>query len=524
MVRINRAATAAVVALSAFSLGVPLAVADDSGQKNGRFTAGSPGVGDPYYPLAGNGGYDVTHYDIVGRYDPATDVWAATTTIQATATADLYRFNLDFDGLGIASLSVNGTSAGWTRDGAELSVIPRVKIKDGAAMEVVVRYSGVPIEYVIAGTPLPAGFMATDDGANVAGQPEVAAAWFPVNDHPVDKASYTFTITVPEDLEVVANGRLVQATTESGWETFTWDATAPMASYLATIDIGEWDIRQWTTNSGLPVYDAVDPDLLTGDNAELGASIDASLARQGEVLDVLAEHFGAYPFDTVGAIVDDQNDLLFALETQTRPVYSKYFWPDSGDFVVVHELAHQWYGDDVALARWQDIWLNEGFATYAEWIWGEHEGFFTAQDVFDEVMGPTGIPADDPFWSVVIGAPTVDHLFDFAVYLRGGLTLQALRQEAGDEDFWAIVETWAHENSGGHGTTPEFIDLAEEVSGLDLDDLFDEWLFTPGRPDSAAAAAASTTRSAATGVERAQSLEAASWREGARQRSKQAGR
>ena len=221
--------------------------------------------------------------------------------------------------------------------------------------------------------------MATDDGATVAGQPEVAASWFPANDHPQDKAAYTFVVAVPDGQEVVANGVLQSRRSHQGWTTFTWRAAEPMAPYLATIDIGRWDVRTWKTDSGLPVYDAVDPDLVA--DPVLGPAIDASLKRQGEIVDVLADHFGPYPFHTVGAIVDDQDDLYFALETQTRPVYSRYFWPDGGDFVVAHELAHQWFGDDVALARWQDIWLNEGFATYAEWLWAEHEGLATPAEM-----------------------------------------------------------------------------------------------------------------------------------------------
>ena len=161
----------------------------------------------------------------------------------------------------------------------------------------------------------------------------------------------------------------------------------------------------WRTDAGLPVYDAVDSAITGG----LRAEIDSSLARQGEILDMLSDAFGRYPFSTVGAIVDNQDDLFFALETQTRPVYSKLFWldqngnPANGDFVVVHELAHQWFGDDVALARWQDIWLNEGFATYAEWLWEEHEGRATPPEIFEAIYDD--IPADDPFWSVVIGDP-----------------------------------------------------------------------------------------------------------------------
>ncbi|MGH8828356.1 MAG: M1 family metallopeptidase [Jiangellaceae bacterium] len=454
------------------------AYAGGAGEKNGRYEAGASGIGDEYYPVAGNGGYDVEHYLLQGTYDPATDGYDGVATITGTATLELYRFNLDLVGMTVASIEVNDKPAAWTRDGQELVVTPQRKVKDGAPLEVVVHYAGVPTEFLLPGFGIRTGFMATDDGATVAGQPDVAAGWYPVNDHPLDKAAYTFEITVPDGLGVVANGFLEDQTSANGWTTFTWDAPEPMASYLATINIGEWDIRSWTTDSGIPVYDAVDPDLLS--DTRRGPAIDASLARQGEVLDVLSEAFGPYPFSTVGAIVDDQPDLFFALETQTRPVYSKYFWPAGGDGVVVHELAHQWFGDDVALARWQDIWLNEGFATYAEWIWAEHEGFATTQEIFEAIHDE--IPADDPLWDVVIGAPGVDLLFDNAVYVRGAMTLQALRNEVGDEAFWEIVTRWASEQSGGNGTTDEFIALAEDVAGTDLGALFDLWLFTAGKP------------------------------------------
>jgi aminopeptidase N len=245
------------------------------------------------------------------------------------------------------------------------------------------------------------------------------------------------------------------------------------------------------------VWDAVDPALTGG----LREEIDSSLARQGEILALLDESFGPYPFSIAGGIVDAQDDLFFALETQTRPVYSKLFWldaegnPINGDFVVVHELAHQWFGDDLAVGRWKDIWLNEGFATYAEWMWEEYEGGATPAEIFEEIHA--AIPAGDPFWQVVIGDPGVEFLFDGAVYFRGAMTLQALRNEVGDDTFWEIVRGWAATRSGGNVTTPEFIAFAEEIAGRELDELFTTWLFTAGKPALDAAPEASDRRAAA---------------------------
>ena len=499
--RSMRSRTCAAAVVAALVVGGPgvaeAQVSRHAGGPSGstNCSPGAPGVGDPYYPTYGNGGYDVGHYDLDITYDPATDVLEGDATVKARATQNLCSFNLDLVGLTVRSVKVDNRSATWSRRGQELVITPRRPLRSGKRFEVDVTYDGVPVEFVIPGFGIPAGFMTTPDGVTVAGQPEVATAWFPVNDHPIDKASYSFEVTVPNGYEVVANGFLRDRDRRRGSTSWRWEADDPMASYLATIDIGFWDVDRGRTASGLPFYDAVDTAITGG----LRAEIDSSLARQGEILGVLSTAFGPYPFATVGGIVDSQDDLFFALETQTRPVYSKFFWldgagnPVNGDFVVVHELAHQWFGDDVALARWQDIWLNEGFATYAEWLWEEYEGGATPEGIFQATYD--AIPADDPFWSVVIGDPGVDLLFDNATYARGAMTLQALRNAVGDDAFWAIIRGWAAAKSGGNATTEEFVAFAEQVSGQQLDELFDAWLFTPSKPVLAAGAATSTQTS-----------------------------
>jgi aminopeptidase N len=478
---------AVTVAITALCFAAP-AAAEAGKRGSNQCVAGAPGVGDAYFPTYGNGGYDTRHYDLDVDYDPGTDRLEGDASIRARATESLCSFNLDLVGLNVRKVEVDGKRADWTRSGQELVVTPKRPLNDGRRFEVEVRYDGMPTEFVIPGLDLRTGFMATPEGATVAGQPEVAAGWYPVNDHPIDKASYSFEVTVPDPYEVVANGFLRDQDRRRGFTTWEWEAREPMASYLATIDIGNWDVRRWRTDTGLPVYDAVDAAITGG----LRAEIDAGLARQGEVLDLLSDAFGPYPFSTAGAIVPNQDDLFFALETQTRSVYSKLFWldsqgnPENADFVVVHELAHQWFGDDVALARWQDIWLNEGFATYAEWLWEEYKGRGSPQEIFQATYD--AIPADDEFWATVIGDPGVELLFHDAVYVRGAMTLQALRNEVGDDAFWPIIREWASSKSGGHGTTDEFIALAERVSGQQLDDLFETWLFTGTKPDPAAVA------------------------------------
>jgi aminopeptidase N len=506
-IRRARAVVVATVLVAMTSFGTALApagAATGSSSGGGAYRPGAPGVGDDYFPLHGNGGYDVKHYLLKVSYDPATDRLTGVATISARATQNLSRFNLDFVGLTVRSIRVNGHPATWSRTDHELRVTPGHGLKKGRRFTTVVRYDGVPItqELVIGpGFTLEAGFIHTDDGAVVAGQPEVAASWFPVNDHPIDKAAYTFVVTVPAGLEVVANGRLVARGNHGGKGTWVWNAREPMASYLATVNVGQFDTRRYRTADGLWMYDALDPDLFgepvdPSDPASptFGGIAEDSLARQGEILDFLEERFGPYPFSTGGGIVDDYDNLLFALETQTRSIYSKFFFtsPANGDSVVVHEVAHQWFGDSVALAEWKHIWLNEGFAQYSEWMWSEEQGLGTAQELFDAFYA---IPADDPFWDVVIGDPGPVLLFDAAVYFRGAMAVHALRTEVGDRDFFRILRAWTTRRAGGHGTIPQFIRLAERVSGEQLDELFRVWLFTGSKPalEAAAGAAARTT-------------------------------
>ena len=284
-----------------------------------------PGSRRPVLPLAGNGGYDVGRYDITGTYDPASNVWSATTVITATATADLYRFDLDFDGMTLSSLVVNGKPAEWSREGAELVVVPQHKIRSGEAITIQATYSGVPKEFLlpVGDFTLRTGFMATDDGATVAGQPDVAAGWFPVSDHPRDKAAYDFHVTVPQGVGVVATGsspaRPPRAARPGsiGTHQNPWPATPRSTS------------ENGTCGSGRRRPDCLSTTQSTQTCSATPCSGHRSTPpwRQGEIVDVLSAAFGTYPFSTVGAIVDDQNDLFFALETRTRPVYSKYFGP-----------------------------------------------------------------------------------------------------------------------------------------------------------------------------------------------------
>jgi hypothetical protein len=647
---------------------------------DGGFSPGAPGLGDPYYPLDGNGGYDVGRYLLELSYDPATGFLAGSATIRARATQNLSSFNLDLQGLTVRGVRVNHRDAAYSRSGAELTVTPQQGIRDGQEFSTVVSYDGVPKPTVDQFGV--SGFLRTDDGSLIIGQPHVAATWFPANDHPLDKASFTFKITVPDGLAVVANGVLRGEESEDGKTTWTWHAAEPLATYLATASVGKFNLDRYR-DGRVRYIDAIDPDLFApavvartghnfawsdsragtytrltrtltvpsggaklsfwlnrtiefgrdfavveartagaqdwttlreangrtsaesgpgcqqllaihpflghyltagrngscsphgssgawwaatgpsqgweqwgfdlsrfaGKDVELsvtyvtdnvvaldGVSLDdvtvstgegttsfeedgnttdgwsasgpppgsprndakwsapssgppstgdrvqASFNRQPEIIKFLSDIFGPYPFSAAGGIVDDLKNLGFALENQTRPIYSMLFFtsPESGDSVVVHELAHQWVGDDMAVGRWQDIWLNEGFATYAEWLWSESEGRETPQQLFD--FYAAAIPAQAPFWTVKIGDPGTAALFDFAVYVRGAMTLQALRNRVGDEVFFDILREWSDAHAGGNVSSADFMRLAQDLSGQDLRSFFQDWLFTAAKP------------------------------------------
>ncbi|MEV4628077.1 M1 family metallopeptidase [Micromonospora sp. NPDC049523] len=432
----------------------------------GRSRVGAPGAGDGYFPLAGNGGYDVRHYGLEIRYQPATRAFSGVATIEARATDRLDRFNLDLRGFDVRSVTVDGKSARFDRDGQELRISPRHGLSSGERFTVVIRYDGT------TGQPTDNegalyGWVSTPDGAFVANEPEGASTWYPVNDHPTDKASYDFRITVPEGKTAVANGELVSQRTRGGWTTFTWRATDQMASYLSTASIGDYELRRSTGPKGLPIIDAIDRDL--------GPDAAAGLARTPEMIAYFNELFGRYPFTSFGAIVDDDEDAGYALETQTRPIYSGP--PSEG--TVAHELAHQWFGNSVSPERWQEIWLNEGFATYAEWLWTEHTGGTTAAARFDTYYAR---PDTSGIWNPPPGDPGADNLFAGSVYTKGAMTLQALREKIGDRAFFTLLRTWYAANRDGTVGTPDFVRLAERISGQRLSAFFQTWVYTPGKP------------------------------------------
>jgi aminopeptidase N len=421
---------------------------------------------EPFFPRSGNRGYDVKHYDVSLGYQPRSGELTVRDAIEARATGGLTRFSLDLDGLKVTSAGVDGEPAKFGRGKGKVKVVPARPIAKGEAFTVLLRYQGLPRK-VTDPDGSTEGWYRTSDGAVAVGEPIGTAAWLACNNAPRDKASFDIQITVPAGVKAVFNGRLVGRERVDRRVRFSWSEPAPMASYLALVDIGTGKLVHGEVGR-LPTWTLVDPRLVKRSRAAVDSL--PQIIRWEEHL------YGPYPFTAAGSVVDVA-DLQYALETQSRPIYA--FAPDRT--TVVHETAHQWFGDSVGLERWPNIWLNEGFATWTQWYFAERHGGPSAQDVFARLYRK---PASKTgFWNPPSGHPgRAKNLFAVSTYVRGAMTLQALRNIIGTQALIHTLRAWAIDHRHAHGDIEEFIALAERISGKHLHGFFDRWLFQPGKP------------------------------------------
>jgi aminopeptidase N len=439
--------------------------------------ADPPAIGDPYFPELGNPGYDVEHYLVELAVDPAANTLAGRVLVTAAATADLDVVRLDLLGLTVEHTLVDGTEAPFARRHAKLVIDPAGVLPAGESFTVAVDYHGTPRSLNTLGFPL--GWVQAGSLTYVVAEPDGARTWLPCNDHPSDKAAFTFRITAPEGNTVAANGSLVEVLPGEGENTYVWDMPRPMATYLATVVVGDLARVEWGTAAGVLLRDYLP--------ADLAADPPVPLTRVADMVEFFVGLIGPYPFAEYGhAVVPG---LPGALENQTLCVFGREVleavfdtrpWALGAEAVVAHELAHQWFGDSVTPATWQDIWLNEGFATFAQWLWVEHA--LGAEAYRQEVAGSYAWVAAGPHPLPGDPGPSGEQMFHDSVYLRGGLTLHALRVEVGDDATWEILRAWAARFAYGNATTADFLSLAQQLSGRDLGSFFRAWLFEPALP------------------------------------------
>ncbi|MFF4595519.1 M1 family metallopeptidase [Amycolatopsis sp. NPDC001319] len=454
-------ALAGVLALSACS-------ADNPDTAPLHPSAGAAGAGDPYYPEDGNGGYDALDYHVDVGYDPASGHLDGDTTVTAKATQDLSRFNLDLRGLDVASVEVDGKPAKFSREkDFELVITPSQPLRAGSTYRTRVRYSGDPTKTEHDGGSETGWSRSADGGAFMVGEPHSAAFWYPVNETPRDKATFSVTAHVPDGWIVISNGREQSSSSAGGKTTTTWTEPNPIASYLTTIAIDKFTVKRSSLPDGTPVVSAYAP----------GAEpLEASGDRLPDILAFLSSKFGPYPQSAAGGIYLAE-DIHFSLETQTRPTYAK--WADI--LTLVHENAHQWFGDSVSLDSWSDVCLNECFASYAQWLWSEREG----QNLDDRYRAALEIThASTDFWNRKLVDPGPGHEFE-AVYDKGILALHALRRRMGDGPFSTLLRDWPTEHRHANATWADFTKLVNRLAGQNLDPFLDDWFRTAKLPSDA---------------------------------------
>ncbi|WP_017237797.1 M1 family metallopeptidase [Streptomyces sp. SS] len=443
------------------------------------------GIGDRLFPHLGNPGYDVLAYHLDLTYPGVnTKPLAAVTRIDALATDDLERINLDFTHGEVSAVTVDGLPAAHTSSGEDLVVTPAVAIDAGETIEITVTHTSDPTGPADTG-----GWVRTGDGLAMANQADAAHRVFPSNDHPADKAYFTFRVTAPDDLTVVANGLPEGRARHGATTTWTYRTRHPMATELAQISIGRSAVVHRDGPHGLPVRDVVP----TADRKLM----EPWLRKTPGHLEWMERQVGAYPFETYGVLVADA-DTGFELETQTLSLFERGLFTEPGypawyvDSIMVHELAHQWFGDSVSPRTWSDLWLNEGHASWYEALYAEEtagksmerrmKAAYAASDGWRADGGPPAAP--EP--------PSPDHkisLFRPVVYDGSALVLYALRQEIGTDAFRRLERRWVADHRDRTATTADFTALAGEIAGRDLTAFFQGWLYAaktprmPGHPD-----------------------------------------
>jgi len=430
-------------------------------------TAAAGGV-DDYLPGHGDSAYDVRHYDLALEYTVAGNHLSAKATLTAATLEDVDRLSLDLHRLHVSKVVVDGARARYTHRAGKLVVHPREPLARGREFTVSVTYQGNPTP--VAGIDGDAGWEELHDGVIVAAQPHGAPSWFPCNDRPSNKASYRIEVATATAYHVAANGMLVEQRRGASRTTWVFDQPEPMATYLATVHIGRYGTRLLTT-SPVPIH-AVR-------SGRLARRADAALARQVDMMAVFTRRFGPYPFSQYTVVVTD-DELEIPLEAQGIATFgANYATTDwQSERLVAHELAHQWFGNSLTVRSWRDIWLHEGFACYAEWLWSEESGGRPAAEHAQLHWRRLARLSQE----LILADPGPQLMFDDRVYKRGALTLHALRLTLGEQSFFELLHSWVADNAYGTVTTDMFLEHVQQHAGRHLGGVLDPWLFAGALP------------------------------------------
>ncbi|WZH35637.1 MAG: M1 family metallopeptidase [Microbacterium enclense] len=419
---------------------------------------------DPYAPQSGDASYDVEAYDLTLGYRVRTNRLEGTARITAVARMPLSSFSLDLVGLRTSRVRVGGAVARFAAGPRALRVTLPQRLPAGASFEV---------EVVYAGSPAPrrsrwgaVGWEELTDGALVAGQPTGAPTWFPCNDRPDNRARMRMEIAVDDGYAVAATGVAGASSRRGGRVTTTFTSDVPTATYLAAVHVGRYRTR-FLAGSGI---DVVPPVTVTAPPA-LAAAADRAFARVPEMLRVFDRLFGPYPQEACTLVVT-ADELEIPLEAQGLAVFGMNHLVPAAQRLVAHELAHQWFGNSVGIARWSDIWLNEGFACYAEWLWSDASGGPSVDTCAAEHYARLAAKPRD----LLLVDPGPDDMFDDRVYKRGALTLHALRRALGDDSFFTLLRTWTATHRHGLVTTADFRGVVEQAGGADAATLLSAWI------------------------------------------------
>ncbi|MYS24897.1 Peptidase family M1 [Streptomyces sp. DvalAA-14] len=433
---------------------------------------------DPYFPASGDPCYRVHRYELAVDYRPVSNRLKGTARLSAVAGRDpLREFCLDLAaGFRLGGVVVDGRDAHWTHRAGKLRIRPAKPLEPGAAFTAEVRYTGNPKPVGSQWGGL--GWEELTDGALVASQPVGAPSWYPCNDRPADKASYQVAVTAPSSYTVVVGGRLIARTTRASSTTWVYEQPAPTSSYLVTVSIGRYQSVRLTGRASR--FDPRRPVPQTAYvPARLLAEFGTDFGRQPQMMEFFEDVFGAYPFEEYAVVVADE-ELDVPVEAQGMATFGVNHLGGRrhSERLVAHELAHQWFGNSVSIADWRHIWLNEGFAKYAEWLWSEHAGGATATEHAADAYTRLARQRQD----LRLDDPGRRLMFDDRLYERGGLAVHALRVALGEGAFFRMIKGWTVIHRHGVVTTDSLAAHAQQYTMLPLDGVFEAWLRNPALP------------------------------------------